>query len=364
MNNLIEGHREFLDKFKILDSLVLNGTGMEKSLIVETMKNEGYLVVVGVDACYQNHSIRKKSWHCVECDPKRLNFQGKFNKKSTVYIAESKISKLIKIGIGENPLERVKQHNYYKYAGISDWTLAVSMQCEGAGRVEYDSHTALSVHKVSDKYYYKNCTKIYCQEVFDCTLLDAKLAVENASGKFFLTNGIKEARKLILPKVAATENLKCFNTSVAQFAAELGLPTALLLDQLKSAGVVKSTLEDKLEESDKSALLKYLRKEHGADSAPKSKITLTRKSNTEIKKNDSSGRARTIQVEVRKTFYQDRVNAIKVNQSLIEADELRNKYFKMDKSQLLDLWNSGNNDFEEDEREIIKIAIKNKSSNT
>ncbi len=89
-------------------------------------------------------------------------------------------------------------------------------------------------------------------------------------------------------------------TTVAQFAAELGLPTALLLDQLKSAGVIKAALEDKLEESDKTALLDYLRKEHGAEQAPKNKITLTRKSNTEIKKTDSSGRARTIQVEVRK----------------------------------------------------------------
>ncbi len=89
-------------------------------------------------------------------------------------------------------------------------------------------------------------------------------------------------------------------TTVAQFAAELGLPTALLLDQLKSAGVNKAALDDKLEEADKSALLDYLRKEHGAEQAPKNKITLTRKSNTEIKKTDSSGRARTIQVEVRK----------------------------------------------------------------
>ena len=89
-------------------------------------------------------------------------------------------------------------------------------------------------------------------------------------------------------------------TTVAQFAAELGLPTALLLEQLKSSGVVKSTVEDKLEEADKTALLEYLRKEHGVEQAPKSKITLTRKSNTEIKKTDSSGRARTIQVEVRK----------------------------------------------------------------
>ncbi len=89
-------------------------------------------------------------------------------------------------------------------------------------------------------------------------------------------------------------------TTVAQFAAELGLPTALLLEQLKSAGVVKSAVEDRLEEADKSALLGYLRKEHGADQAPKNKITLTRKSSTEIKKTDSMGKARTIQVEVRK----------------------------------------------------------------
>ena len=89
-------------------------------------------------------------------------------------------------------------------------------------------------------------------------------------------------------------------TTVAQFAAELGLPTALLLEQLKGAGVVKSTVDDRLEEADKTALLDYLRKEHGAEQAPKNKITLTRKSNTEIKKTDSMGKARTIQVEVRK----------------------------------------------------------------
>ena len=88
-------------------------------------------------------------------------------------------------------------------------------------------------------------------------------------------------------------------STVAQFAAELGLPTALLLEQLKSAGVNKVAVEDKLDEADKTALLDFLRKEHGA-AAPKSKITLVRKQSTEIKKTDSTGRARTIPVEVRK----------------------------------------------------------------
>jgi translation initiation factor IF-2 len=89
-------------------------------------------------------------------------------------------------------------------------------------------------------------------------------------------------------------------STVLQFAKELGLPTALLLEQLKSAGVNKTAVDDQLDESDKTALLDYLRKEHGAAQAPKNKITLTRKQNTEIKKTDSDGRARTIQVEVRK----------------------------------------------------------------
>ncbi len=89
-------------------------------------------------------------------------------------------------------------------------------------------------------------------------------------------------------------------STVLQFAKELGLPTALLLEQLKSAGVNKTAVDDQLDETDKTALLDYLRKEHGAAQAPKNKITLTRKQNTEIKKTDSDGRARTIQVEVRK----------------------------------------------------------------
>ena len=89
-------------------------------------------------------------------------------------------------------------------------------------------------------------------------------------------------------------------SNVEEFASELGLPINLLLEQLKSSGVDKSNASDELKEEDKSALLAYLRAEHGASLRPKSKITLTRKQNTQIRKTDSEGRARTIQVEVRK----------------------------------------------------------------
>ena len=86
--------------------------------------------------------------------------------------------------------------------------------------------------------------------------------------------------------------------SVTQFAGELKMPAAALLEQLKRAGVDKSDEQDLLTEQDKSRLLEYLRASHG--STQKDKITLTRKQTSEIRSTDSTGRARTVQVEVRK----------------------------------------------------------------
>ena len=107
-------------------------------------------------------------------------------------------------------------------------------------------------------------------------------------------------------------------TSVLQFASELGLPAELLLEQLKSAGVSKFSSSDQLTESDKTLLLGYLRKEHGGQ-APKNKITLTRKQNTEIKKTDSSGKARTIQVEVRKKRVLVRNEEVAAEEEVVEV---------------------------------------------
>jgi len=88
-------------------------------------------------------------------------------------------------------------------------------------------------------------------------------------------------------------------TTIDKFATELKMPAGILLEQLAAAGVAGKKQGDKLSEQDKTRLLDYLRKQHGGLDQKK-KITLTRKQTTEIKAADSTGRARTIQVEVRK----------------------------------------------------------------
>ncbi len=88
-------------------------------------------------------------------------------------------------------------------------------------------------------------------------------------------------------------------TTIERFATELKMPSGILLEQLAKAGVAGKKEGDKLSEQDKTRLLDYLRKQHGGQDQKK-KITLTRKQTSEIKAADSTGRARTIQVEVRK----------------------------------------------------------------
>lgn len=87
--------------------------------------------------------------------------------------------------------------------------------------------------------------------------------------------------------------------TVSEFATELKMPAPVLLEQLSKAGVGKQAPNDIISEQDKTCLLDYLRKSHG-EVVPKTRITLTRKQTTEIRAADSTGKARTIQVEVRK----------------------------------------------------------------
>ncbi|CAM8785420.1 translation initiation factor IF-2 [Burkholderia pseudomallei] len=102
------------------------------------------------------------------------------------------------------------------------------------------------------------------------------------------------------------------------------MPAGVLLEQLQAAGVQKASEDDALSETDKARLLDHLRKSHGATDGDKRKITLTRRHTSEIKQADATGKARTIQVEVRKkrTFVKrDDVSETGADQAQTQTDE-------------------------------------------
>lgn len=87
--------------------------------------------------------------------------------------------------------------------------------------------------------------------------------------------------------------------TVKEFALELKLPVKTLLAQLRAAGVSKDAENDVLSDADQDAgCSTSLRIERTQTS--QRKITINRKEKSIIKQTDASGRAHTIQVEVRK----------------------------------------------------------------
>jgi translation initiation factor IF-2 len=94
------------------------------------------------------------------------------------------------------------------------------------------------------------------------------------------------------------------DVTVAQFAEVLKVPVDKLLTQLEEAGIKVSGSEDTISEDAKMELLTHLRRSHGqaaeSTSAAPRRITLKRKSQSELRLSGAQGRSRTVNVEVRK----------------------------------------------------------------
>ncbi len=90
--------------------------------------------------------------------------------------------------------------------------------------------------------------------------------------------------------------------TIKGFADQIGIPPDTLLRQLDAAGVSAKKADDELTDEEKEKLFHYLRASHGAtdEGAAKKKITLKRKSTSQVVQSTRTGASRTVQVEVRK----------------------------------------------------------------
>ena len=95
------------------------------------------------------------------------------------------------------------------------------------------------------------------------------------------------------------------DVTVEQFAEVLKVPVDKLLSQLDEAGIQVAGSDDTISDDAKLELLTHLRRSHGQDDTPATaaaprRITLKRKSQSELKLAGAQGRSRTVNVEVRR----------------------------------------------------------------
>ena len=95
------------------------------------------------------------------------------------------------------------------------------------------------------------------------------------------------------------------DVTVKQFAEVVGIPVDRLLTQLEEAGSAIRSPEQTITDKEKMELLQYLRRNHGfspelADVAEPKKITLKRRTVSELRQSGPQGKAKTVNVEVRR----------------------------------------------------------------
>ena len=93
------------------------------------------------------------------------------------------------------------------------------------------------------------------------------------------------------------------DVTVTEFAVVLKIPVDRLLVQLNEAGIDASSADDTISDDSKLELLTHLRRSHGRKdpgaTVPR-KITLNRKSQSELRLPGGQGRSRTVSVEIRR----------------------------------------------------------------
>ncbi|MGC1458335.1 MAG: translation initiation factor IF-2 [Steroidobacteraceae bacterium] len=128
------------------------------------------------------------------------------------------------------------------------------------------------------------------------------------------------------------------DVTVSQFAQVLKVPVDRLIVQLDQAGIKVEGPEARISDEAKLELLSHLRKSHGSDeqSGSPTKITLKRKTQSELKLASTQGRARTVNVEVRRsrTYVKRDVLEEQNRQNLEDGDSKRREAEEAEKREL------------------------------
>jgi translation initiation factor IF-2 len=146
------------------------------------------------------------------------------------------------------------------------------------------------------------------------------------------------------------------DVTVSQFADVLKVPVDRLLVQLEQAGISVNSADDTITDEAKLELLTHLRRSHGSGeegSSPR-KITLKRKTQSELKVAAVQGRARTVNVEVRvKRTYIKR--DVLQEQARVQQEEVDLKRKEIEDSQRADTER-----LEAERRESERIETENR----
>jgi len=169
MSELTEHELRFLWTQRIDESEVMDCGEMSSRRYKGAMELEGYLFCISPSFCCNDHRLRSRAGHCIQCDTTRIAFVRRHYAEAYIYIAGSIGWKVVKVGNAIWPERRVSALNSRRYGGIQDWVMLYRNKFAYAGKVEFAAHGRLFGYR---------CGR---SEIFRCSYALAKKALAEAA---------------------------------------------------------------------------------------------------------------------------------------------------------------------------------------
>jgi hypothetical protein len=160
--------KRFLDSIDVPEVKTFNASSYSTAEYKAIMSVSDLWVAYGVTPCKaQGHTLRTRAGHCIQCDPKKIAFLKRHSESQYVYLAHSKKTKLIKIGVTSDLYMRESTLNKQSYGGVNDWKIISSAFVYNSGVAESQIHRLLVDYKKSS-HTFKDGAYSATRELFSC----------------------------------------------------------------------------------------------------------------------------------------------------------------------------------------------------
>ncbi|MDH2092045.1 GIY-YIG nuclease family protein [Rhizobium pusense] len=149
---LTKNETEFLRTQGLTAVDVYDRRGQSSASWKAGVRSAGKTVALGTPCTSKGHRLRTRSGHCAQCDTAKLSYQKRHDTEGYIYVAGSKVAKLLKVGTCVDIVQRRRNLRNQMYGGISDWEMLFTAKVDAGGKVEGDALARLSKHKVVRMY--------------------------------------------------------------------------------------------------------------------------------------------------------------------------------------------------------------------
>lgn len=103
----------------------------------ETAKKLGKsFIIAGACTKNQSHRLKTRARHCIQCEPKYIEFMKRESKKSWIYISLANNGRIFKVGLAADLDKRQETLCSQLYGGFDDWKMLVAAYTDNAGMME------------------------------------------------------------------------------------------------------------------------------------------------------------------------------------------------------------------------------------